>query len=86
MYLPGELLLHRRDPDIFLPTKLTLPFSGPYEVLEQTRNRVKCRHLSSHVVKDLHLSSLKIFHGDLISAKRVANQEKDQTTVVDITA
>ena len=86
VYLPGELVLHQRDPDNFLPSKLTLPFTGPYEVLEQTRNRVKCRHLSSHVVKDLHLSSLKIFHGNLAAAQRMANQEEDQTTVVEVNA
>ena len=53
-------------------------------MLEQTRNRVKCRHLSSHVVKDLHLTSLKIFHGNLAAAQRMANQEEAQTTVVEV--
>ena len=27
-----------------------MPFSGPYEVIDQTGNDVKCRHLATHAV------------------------------------
>ena len=86
VYLPGELVLYQRDPDVFLPNKMTMPFEGPFEVLEQTRNRVKIRHLATHEIKDVPMVRLKIFHGDHASAVKAARVDKDQTLVQAITA
>ena len=86
VYLRGELVLLQRDPDKPLPTKLTMPFSGPYEVLDQVGNDVKCRHLATHVISEFPVTRLKIFHGTREVAKATAAAEAEQSQVRAITA
>ena len=80
-YLPGELVLVRRDPDKPLPSKLSLPFTGPYEVLQHDGNAVRCRHLAAHHIADYPVTRLKIFHGSLEDAIQAANEDYDQTKI-----
>jgi len=77
-YQPGDLVLFQRNPDEHLPTKLTPKFVGPYEVIEQTKNDVRCRHIIMGNVQEFHVTRLKIFHGSLEDAKRVAMIDNDQ--------
>jgi hypothetical protein len=41
VYNPGELVLLQRDPAAFQPSKLKLPFTGPYEVIQHVGNVVR---------------------------------------------
>jgi hypothetical protein len=86
VYLEGELVLFRRDPEQHYPTKLSLPCIGPYSVISHEGNRVQARHLSTGVVRDMPVTSLKIFHGSLESAKAAADQDEDQYIVQSILA
>lgn len=85
IYLPGELFLVLRDPDTFQPAKLLAPFRGPYEVIHQERNRVECRHLATHHVREVPVERVKIFHGTREQAVESANQDEDQTVVQAVT-
>ena len=86
VYLHGELVLVQRDPDKPLPSKLTMPFSGPYEAIDQVGNDVKCRHLATHAITEFPVSRLKIFHGSRETAKASAAAEVEQSQVRAITA
>jgi hypothetical protein len=82
LYLEDELVLYRRDPTQFYPTKLSLPCIGPYSVISQVGNRVQARHLSTGVVRDMPVTNLKIYHGTLEAAKAAADQDEDQYNIV----
>jgi len=82
IYQPGDLVLFQRDPNAcFLPSKLTPKFIGPYEVINQHKNDVTCRHIIMGDIKVLHVSRLKIFHGSMEEAKKVAMLDNDQYTI-----
>jgi len=44
-YQPGDFVLFQRDPNVPRPTKLSSPYTGPFEVIQQRKNDVECRHL-----------------------------------------
>jgi hypothetical protein len=81
IYQPGDFVLWQRDPNSPLPTKLSPKFVGPYLVLSQTKNDVSCRHVILGHVKVFHVSRLKIFHGSLEDAKRVAMIDNNQYVI-----
>lgn len=85
VYLRGELVLVHRDPDKPPPTKLSMPFMGPYEVVEHVGNDVKCRHLATHAISEFPVTRVKIFHGNREEAKRSAAAEVDQSQVKALT-
>ena len=59
----GDLVLFQRSPDAPLPTKLSSPYTGPYEVIQQRKNDVECRHLVKRNIKVLHVTRLKLLLG-----------------------
>jgi hypothetical protein len=82
VYQPGDFVLFevpRRVP------KLSGLFLGPYEVVIQRANDVDCRHLCTGAIKTLHVSRLKIFHGNREEALRVAKLDYEQHDVSAIT-
>jgi hypothetical protein len=81
-FQPGDLVLFQLNPDNPLPTKLTPKFQGPYEVIEQHKNDVRCRHIILGDVRDFHVTRLKLFTGSREEAVRVAMIDNDQYTVV----
>jgi hypothetical protein len=81
MFQPGDLVLWQQDPNEPLPTKLSPKFVGPYLVSSQEKNDVECRHVILGVVKKFHVTRLKIFHGTLEEAKKVAVLDHDQYVV-----
>lgn len=85
-YQAGDLVLWQLNPDDPLPTKLTPKFVGPFEVLEQVKNDVECRHVLHGYIKKFHVSRLKIFHGTKEKAKEVAQLDQDQHTIKAILA
>lgn len=80
----GDRVLHRHDPTQPLPTKLSTPFSGPYEVLHQYKNDVTCKHMCQGTTHTFHVTNLKIFHGDRESAEQAAQWDHDQFKVDNI--
>jgi hypothetical protein len=68
------------------PTKLTPRFYGPFVVISQIKNDVTCKHVNLGDIKVIHVSRLKIFHGTLDEATRVALVDKDQSFVNSIVA
>jgi hypothetical protein len=69
-----------------LPNKLSLPFIGPFEVISHKGNDVEMKHLATHAISTVHVSELKIYHGDRDSAQLAANSDYDQHSVDTITA
>jgi hypothetical protein len=88
IYQPGDLVLFdiRGPQKDFLPTKLTAPFKGPYEVLKHYKNDVTCRHLNTGIVQLFHVDRLKPYFGTLESAKDLAQADGFQHVILEITA
>jgi hypothetical protein len=85
-FQPGDLVLFQLNPDKPKPTKLTSSFSGPYEVIRQIKNDVEVRHVSLGVIKEFHVTRLKLFAGSMEEAKAVALWDADQFTIKSILA
>jgi hypothetical protein len=88
IYQPGDLVLFdiRGPQKDFLPTKLTAPFKGPYEVLKHYKDDATCRHLNTGIVQLFHVDRLKPYFGTLDSAKDLAQADGFQHVIVEITA
>ena len=80
-YQAGDLVLFQRAVNAPLPSKLTLRFSGPFEVISQNKNDVQCRHLCVKTVHTFHVERLKMFFGSREEAERVALLDHDQYQV-----
>ena len=85
-FQPGDLVLFQLNPDKPKPTKLTSPYLGPYEVLRQVKNDVEVRHVSLGVVKQFHVTRLKLFAGSMEDAKKIALWDADQFVIKRILA
>jgi hypothetical protein len=86
MYAVGDLLLwdpleHPKD---HLPSKLTPRYSGPFRVLEQRNNDIKCIHVVTHDIKVFHVSRVRPFFGSESAAYEVAKLDKDQYQIISI--
>jgi len=83
-FQPGDLVLFRRNTSAPLPSKLTMRFAGPFEVLSQSKNDVECRHLCVKTVHKFHVERLKLYVGTRADAERVAQVDHDQYEVAEI--
>jgi len=81
MYQPGDLILFQLNPNESLPSKLTPKFYGPYEVISQVKNDITCKHIILGHVKVFHVTRVKMFHGSLPEAKRMAMLDNDQYVI-----
>jgi len=88
IYQPTDLVLFdiRGPQKDFLPTKLTAPYKGPYEVLKHYKNDVTCRHLNTGVVQQFHVDRLKPFFGTRATAIELAQADGFQHVIVEILA
>ena len=80
-YQAGDFVLFRRDPNVPRPTKLASPYTGPFEVIRQTKNDVECRHLAMGNIKVLHVTRLKLFVGSREEAYKAALLDADQFVI-----
>ena len=58
-YQPCDFVLFQRDPAVPRPSKLASPYTGPYEVIQQLKNDVECRHVVMGNIKVLHVTRRK---------------------------
>ena len=77
----GDFILRQVNPETYLPTKLSSPFLGPYEVIEQVGNVVHCEHLALRFKKEFHVETVKIFYGNREAAYDLAMIDGDQHLV-----
>ena len=80
-YQPGDFVLFQRDPTVPRPTKLASPYTGPFEVIQQTKNDVECRHLVMGNIRVLHVTRLKLFAGSREEAYKAALLDADQFVI-----
>jgi hypothetical protein len=85
-YQRGDFVLLQWPPDRPKPSKLSAQYLGPYEVITQSKNDVECRHLGTGAIRIIHVSRLKIFHGDRETATEMAFRDDDQFRIVKILA
>ena len=84
-YQKGDFVLHLDHlPGAMKPSKLTPPFSGPYEVVshEHEHNTVVCKHMTTHEIKPLYSGRLKIYEGTRQQAFEDACRDSDQYRVI----
>ena len=80
-YQAGDFVLFQRDPNVPRPTKLSSPYTGPYEVIQQRKNDVECRHVVMGNIKVLHVTRLKLFTGSREEAYQAALLDADQFVI-----
>jgi RNase H-like domain found in reverse transcriptase len=85
-YQPGDFVLHLRSTDNFLPSKLSPKFLGPYIVESHLSNNVTCRNMITDAVSVFHVSRLKLFVGDKVSAYAAALRDNNQYEIASILA
>ena len=78
MFQPGDLVFWERGRTKPRPTKLTAPNHGPWVVILQERNIVKCRQLVNEYVEPLHVSRLRLFAGTPEEAFDLALRDAEQ--------
>jgi len=84
-YQRGDFVLFQRYPTVPRPTKLASPYTGPFEVIQQTKNDVECRHLVMGNIRVLHVTSLKLLTGSREGAYKAALLDADQFVIQSIT-
>jgi len=67
-------------------SKLTPKFRGPYEVIQQIKNDVECRHLSTGAVDFLDVEKVQLFDSSREDAIEAANWDADSYRVAGIKA
>lgn len=79
IFQPGDFVLFQRS--LPLPSKLSSPFEGPFEVIVQRKNDVECRHLVLGSIRTFHVERLKLFVGDRKTAYAAALLDNNQFVI-----
>jgi uncharacterized ubiquitin-like protein YukD len=74
-YKPGDFVLYHHPQRV---SKLQPLYRGPFEVIAQVKNDVEVRNLIRGNVMKLHVSRLKIFHGNKEEALKMAQLDNDE--------
>ena len=82
-YQPGDYVLHLESD---VRVKLDADYSGPWSVIQQTKNTVECRHVSQGNIRSFHVSRLKPFFGTDEQAYDMATRDGDQFVIKAILA
>ena len=86
MFQAGDFILYRYPPEKSKPTKLSSPFLGPYEVIQQVKNDVEARHLTMGGIKTFHVDQVKLFAGTRAAAEELSQTDADQHLILEFTA
>ena len=79
-YEPGDLILWnpREQPTDHLPTKLSPNWLGPYEVISQVKNDIRCKHIVLKTEAVFHVERVKPFFGTYAQALDIARHDQHQ--------
>ena len=79
-YEPGDLVLWnpREQPTDHLPTKLSPNWLGPYEVISQVKNDIRCKHIVLKTEAVFHVERVKPFFGTYAQALDIARHDQHQ--------
>jgi hypothetical protein len=85
-YETGDLILWnpRESPGDHLATKLSPTWTGPFEVISQSKNDITCQHVNMKTVSVLHSSRVKPFFGSIEDALALAQLDNNQFNIVSI--
>ncbi len=75
-YQVGDYVLAERRTKLY-SLKLLPRYLGPYEVLGQYKNDVKCRHMATSEVIEYHVEELQLFIGNKEEAEKAALLNSD---------
>jgi hypothetical protein len=78
MYQPGDLVLYTKDSSMPRHSKLSPQSIGPYKTIEQVKNDVTARHLSSGAIQTLHVERLRRYIGTEQQAIEAAHVDNNQ--------
>ena len=83
-YEAGDYLLFnpRENPHDHLETKLSPPWLGPYEVIQQVKNDISVRHMVLRTEHVFHVDRVKPFFGDEEKALSVARHDQHQFRII----
>ena len=83
-YEPGDLILFnpREQPSDHLETKLSPPWLGPYQVIEQVKNDISVKHIVLHSTAVFHVDRVKPFFGTFEQALSIARHDQHQFQIV----
>jgi len=87
-YQKGDLVLYDilHDPCRRRPEKLDSRYKGPFEVIQQVKDEVECRHVCLMHIAWLLVERLKLFVGTKEEAFQIAMEDADQYVVQQILA
>jgi hypothetical protein len=82
-YQPGDLVLYDvlYDPCRRRPEKLDSRYRGPFEVIQQIKDEIECRHVCLGHIARLLIERLKLFVGSREEAFKLAMEDADQYLV-----
>ena len=85
-FVEGDLVLldALAEPKARLPSKLSPPFLGPYQVLDQARNDLHVKHVIDHTLHTYHVTRFKPFFGTMEQALQIAKIDKNQVSIISI--
>jgi hypothetical protein len=81
LFQRGDLVLFKLPVDKPKPHKLHPRYLGPYEVLNQVKNDVEVRHMSTSLISTFYVADLKAFFGSREDAKKLASIDADQFVI-----
>jgi hypothetical protein len=80
VFQPGDHILWNplETPQSFRSSKLSPKLLGPYEVIQQIKNDISCRHVVTNIVSKLHASRVTPYFGSPATAYTTALLDRDE--------
>ena len=83
---PGEFVFWSHEHKHDRKHKLDAMLVGPYEVIKQTGNEVRVRHMHNQKESTLHVERLFLFMGSREDAERLAQRDTYEYDLVSVVA
>jgi hypothetical protein len=83
IYQPGDFILWNplETPQSLRSSKLSPKLLGPYEVIQQIKNDIRCKHVVTNIISVLHSSRVTPFVGTTTDAQTSALLDRDEFIV-----
>ena len=84
VFQPGDYLLWKPldTPFSFRSSKLSPKLLGPYEVIQQIKNNISCRHVVTNIISKRHASRVTPYFGSPDTAYTTALLDRDEYFIV----